>query len=93
MTGSADQLESKGEVQALADWLAVESAALLGTAPERIDRTAQFGEYGLDSIAGLTLAAAIEDHLGIEVDPTVIWDHPSIDELAAFLTKGRAATS
>ncbi|MCX4712998.1 MULTISPECIES: acyl carrier protein [Streptomyces] len=74
----------------LSDWLAGEVAALLGDPTGTVDRAASMGEYGLDSIAGLTLAAAIEDRFGIEVDPAVVWDHPSIDELAAFLTGPQA---
>ncbi|MFE3904293.1 acyl carrier protein [Streptomyces sp. NPDC059153] len=77
----------------LQDWLATEIAPLLGIAPEEIDRSAAFGEYGLDSISGLTLAAAIEDHLGFEVDPTTVWDHPSIAALSAHLIEVQAATS
>ncbi|WP_416969928.1 acyl carrier protein [Streptomyces sp. 4F14] len=92
MPGTTGQRTASAQA-ALRDWLTTEIAQLLGTAPEDIDRTAPFGEYGLESISGLTLAAAIEDHLGIEVDPTVVWDHPSIDALAAHLTEAQAATS
>lgn len=92
MPGTTGQrvLPQQAELQ---DWLTTEIAQLLGTEPEDIDRSAAFGEYGLESISGLTLAAAIEDHLGIEVDPTVVWDHPSIDALAAHLIEAQAATS
>ncbi|MFB8139945.1 acyl carrier protein [Streptomyces parvus] len=92
MPGTTGQqvLPAQAELQ---DWLAAEIAPLLGIAPEEVDHSAAFGEYGLDSIAGLTLAAAIEDHLGVEVDPTAVWDHPSIAELSAHLIEARAATS
>ncbi|MFH8291786.1 acyl carrier protein [Streptomyces sp. NPDC018059] len=74
----------------LSDWLAGEVAALLGDPTGTVDRAASMNEYGLDSIAGLTLAAAIEDRLGIEVDPAIVWDHPSVDALAAFFTGPQA---
>ncbi|ATL86830.1 acyl carrier protein [Streptomyces samsunensis] len=77
----------------LSDWLAGKVAALLGNPAETVDRAAPMGEYGLDSIAGLTLATAIEDRLGIEVDPAVVWDHPSVDQLAAFFTGPQVGTS
>ncbi|UNS95068.1 acyl carrier protein [Streptomyces tubbatahanensis] len=80
-------------LEELSDWLAGEVAALLGCPPETVDRAASMGEYGLDSIAGLTLATAIEDRLGTEVDPVVVWDHPSIDALAAHLAGTRAGTA
>ena len=92
MPGSTEQQTAPDQAE-LREWLATEVAVLLGIAPETVDRSARFGEYGLESISGLTLAAAIEDHLGIELDPTVVWDHPSIDELAAHLIEAQAATS
>jgi len=42
-------------------------------------------EYGLDSIAALTIAGDLEDELGIELPPTLLWDYPSIDDLASYL--------
>ncbi|MEK8145304.1 acyl carrier protein [Streptomyces sp. M10(2022)] len=92
MPGTTGQkaLSQQTELQ---DWLTNETAQLLGIAPQDIDRSAAFGEYGLESISVLTLAAAIEDHLGVELDPTVVWDHPSIAALAAHLIEAQAATS
>lgn len=42
-------------------------------------------EYGLDSIAALTIAGDLEDELGVELPPTLLWDYPSIDDLAGYL--------
>ncbi|WP_434652365.1 acyl carrier protein [Pseudomonas sp. R3-56] len=42
-------------------------------------------EYGLDSIAALTIAGDLEDELGVELPPTLLWDYPSIDDLAHYL--------
>jgi hypothetical protein len=33
----------------------------------------------------LGLCADIEDHYGIAVDPTLMWDHPALDPLAEAL--------
>jgi thioester reductase-like protein len=44
-------------------------------------------EYGLDSVYALTVAADIEELLGVRVHPTLMWDYPSIDSLAAALAK------
>jgi acyl carrier protein len=82
-----------GSAIELRDWLIDEVATLLGRPAESIDHAAPFGDDGLDSVSGLTLAAAIEDHLGVEVDPTIVWDHPSIDALAEFLAGQAAAAS
>jgi acyl carrier protein len=39
-------------------------------------------ELGLDSVYALTLCGDIEDEFGLEVDPTIVWDHPTIRDLA-----------
>ena len=40
-------------------------------------------ELGLDSVYALTLCGDIEDPFDLEVDPTIVWDHPTIRSLAA----------
>ncbi|MER5769820.1 acyl carrier protein [Streptomyces sp. NPDC001985] len=49
-----------------------------------------FAEYGLDSVYALAMCGDIEDHLGIEADPTIMWDHPTIVSLADALLAARA---
>jgi acyl carrier protein len=44
-----------------------------------------FAEYGLDSISAVSLCADIEDHLKVQVEPTLAWDYPSINALATYL--------
>jgi len=43
-------------------------------------------QYGLDSIAALTIAGDLEDMLGIELPSTLLWDCPTIDHLARYLS-------
>jgi len=42
-------------------------------------------EYGLDSIVALTIAGDLEEELGIELPPTLLWDYPTINDLAGYL--------
>jgi acyl carrier protein len=42
-------------------------------------------QYGLDSIAALTIAGELEDELGLELPSTLLWDCPTITELADYL--------
>lgn len=39
-------------------------------------------ELGLDSVYALTLCGDIEDAYDLDVDPTIVWDHPTIRQLA-----------
>jgi amino acid adenylation domain-containing protein len=61
----------------LTDHLRLDPAALAGRPT--------FAELGLDSAAGVALAAALADWLGRPVPPVVAWDYPTVDALAAHL--------
>lgn len=42
-------------------------------------------QYGIDSIAALTIAGELEDQLGLELPSTLLWDCQTVNDLAAFL--------
>lgn len=71
----------------LHEWLIGRVADYVEVAAEEIDPSAPLGDYGLDSVLALAMAAEIEDRLGVSLDPTVLWDHPTIDDLTRFLTE------
>ncbi|MER5952036.1 acyl carrier protein [Streptomyces sp. NPDC001904] len=72
----------------LQDWLTERVAEYLPDVTEPIDPHRELGEYGLDSIAVVAFAADVEERLGTVVDPTAIWDYPTIAKLAGFLAAG-----
>ncbi|NMO53351.1 acyl carrier protein [Actinoplanes sp. TBRC 11911] len=43
-------------------------------------------DHGLDSVLALALCGDIEDHLGVRLDPTAVWDYPTIDALLTYLS-------
>ena len=47
-------------------------------------------QYGLDSIAALTIAGELEDELSLELPSTLLWDRPTIDSLADYLSQALA---
>jgi len=65
----------------LLDWL----SHRLGVLPTSIDRGAPLSSYGLDSRDAVTLAGALEERLGQRISPTVAYEHPTVDKLAAQL--------
>jgi acyl carrier protein len=69
------------------DWLIERIAALVGEPADVIDTDRPMQAYGLTSVMAVTIAADLEDLLGIAVDATVTWDYPTIGELAAHLSK------
>jgi len=67
-------------------WLTEKVADHLGLPPAEIDPAAKLRGYGLESVHALTLCVDIEETTGLLVDPTLPWDHPTIDALTAHLT-------
>lgn len=66
-------------------WLAQRVAAYVQRSAPEIAYDVPLAEYGLDSVYALTLSGDIEDHLGIALEPTLMWDHPTIDALTTAL--------
>jgi acyl carrier protein len=82
--------------QEFRDWLVSRLSRYLRRAEEEIDLDVPFTEYGLDSVAALSLFGDIEDEFGFYLEPTVVWDHPTISGLARFVlaeAEARRATA
>lgn len=69
----------------LKPWLAERVAGYLEIEAAELDSTAPLAELGLDSVYALTLCGDIEDAFGIEVEPTLAWDYPTLDLLTEAL--------
>jgi acyl carrier protein len=76
---------------ALEGWLVTRIAALTGQPPDDIDPDRPMEAYGLTSVMAVGLSAELEDMLGIPVDATIAWDHPTIEGLATHLAAAAAA--
>lgn len=50
-----------------------------------LDSACPLADYGLESRSAIGVTADLEDWLGVELDPTMFFDYPTIDELARFL--------
>jgi acyl carrier protein len=68
-------------------WLTTQVAQLLGVDPASIDPTLPFAEYGLGSREALELSGALEEWLGERLSPTLAWDYPTVELLAAHLAQ------
>jgi acyl carrier protein len=65
----------------LVDWLSRE----IPMPAEEIDTTASVLDYSLSSVTATILVGDLEDWLGLELSPTLVWDFPTIDEITAHL--------
>ncbi|MER5456859.1 MULTISPECIES: acyl carrier protein [unclassified Micromonospora] len=80
----ASNAEGAGDLRS---WLTRCVAEYLRRPEDEIDPTVRLAEYGLDSVYALALCGDIETHLDMRLSETLVWDHPTIDELTAHLTE------
>jgi acyl carrier protein len=73
--------------EAIAAWLHNYIADLRGMKPARISRTEPFFKYGLDSASAVALTGDLMEWLKVDVDPSLLYEYPTIDRAA-----GRLAT-
>jgi acyl carrier protein len=74
---------SAEEVQ---DWVMSYIAELLEVETEEIDITLPFSTYGLDSSVAVGLTGDLGDWLELDLDPTLLYDYPTIKSLVEHLS-------
>ncbi|VEP16693.1 Phosphopantetheine-binding protein [Hyella patelloides LEGE 07179] len=79
---SIKSLPTQMEIQT---WIVNYVAELLEVNPNGIDITIPFDRYGLDSSAAVGLAGDLETWLERELDPTLLYDYPTIESLSQHL--------
>ncbi|MFD9130088.1 acyl carrier protein [Kitasatospora sp. NPDC059571] len=85
-TSGADRLEHE-----FREWLLDRVAEYARRPRSEIRVSVPFAEYGLDSVAALSLFGDLEDAFGLYLEPTVAWDHPTVEALARYLVTEAAA--
>ncbi len=76
----------------LVDWLTVKVAGYLNMEPDAVDTDIPLADCGIDSVSGMALCADLNCERGFDVETTIVWDHGTIDKIAAHLT-GRAGAA
>lgn len=84
------KLRGKGEARTLvmlkrelADML----SEILGVRQEKLDGDTDLREYGLDSIALSEYSDKVEEELEVDLDPTLLFQHPTLRGLAEYLAQ------
>jgi acyl carrier protein len=67
------------------NWIVQRLAFRLGTPSADIDPTLPFASFGMDSQNALGLSGDLEDWLGVELSPTLVWDYPTVRQLSCHL--------
>ncbi|MFC5718663.1 aminotransferase class I/II-fold pyridoxal phosphate-dependent enzyme [Streptomyces gamaensis] len=71
----------------IAVWLRARIADRLGLDPQAVDARLPFTSLGLDSRQAVAVTRELAAHLGRELSPTLVFDHPTVDALAARLAR------
>lgn len=66
-------------------WLVEQLAQRLGLKPHEIDIREPFARYGLDSVHAVALSSELEDWLGQNLPPTLMYEYPNIAVLSRHL--------
>lgn len=74
----------------LRSWLVERVAAQLGVDPRSVDVHAPFAHLGLDSARLVAISGELETRTGRRLDPTLLYEHPTIEALAHYLEGGSA---
>jgi acyl carrier protein len=74
-------------IDEMKDWLADRMSAALRVRKHEMDPNEPFARYGLQSIDAVILAMEIEEEIGTVVEPTLLWEHNTVNLCASHLIK------
>jgi acyl carrier protein len=71
--------------QQVATWLQEQIGAYLQQPPHSIEVHRPLLEYGIDSVFAIGLCCDLEVWLGVPIEPTLLWDYPTINSIVSHL--------
>ena len=74
------------------EWCAGFLAKQLKVSPAQVDPEAKFKRLGIDSTTSIILSIELGEWLGLELSSNIIFDHPTINDLARHLVRQLAGT-
>lgn len=73
--------------ESLRAWLVTELADRVKCQESEVDTAKPFDAYGLDSRAAVQVSGALEKVVERRLSPAILFDHGTIDDLAAYLAQ------
>ncbi|MEV0854637.1 acyl carrier protein [Nocardia fluminea] len=74
------------DATATQDWLIERVADYTERAAHQVDPTVPLAELGMDSVSAVALCGEIEDRWMLDIDPTLVFEYPTIAAIATYLT-------
>ncbi|MDF5724778.1 MAG: SDR family NAD(P)-dependent oxidoreductase, partial [Rhizonema sp. PD37] len=72
-------------VESIQAWLVAKVAEQLQVPPQEIDICEPLAQYGLGSLAAVRISGELQEWLGREVAPTLLYDYPTIQAIGQYL--------
>jgi acyl carrier protein len=66
-------------------WLTARLASYLEVPAAAIDPMVPLADMGVDSVHAVSLVGDVEAHFDIDVDPTMIFDYPTLAHIADYI--------
>jgi acyl carrier protein len=66
-------------------WLTTQLASYLEVPAASISPMVPLAEMGVDSVHAVSLVGDVEAHFDIDVEPTLIFDYPTLARIAEFI--------
>ncbi|MCP5245533.1 MAG: acyl carrier protein [Burkholderiales bacterium] len=73
--------------QSILQWISIRLAELVKINVDQIDPQLPFDRYGLDSLSAVTLIGELGDWLQLELDPSIVYDYPTIEQLSKYVSE------
>ncbi|MEV0016819.1 SDR family NAD(P)-dependent oxidoreductase [Streptomyces tendae] len=90
-TSGARHPGTDAPIEAVRRRLRAFTAEFLLVDPDEVDTAAELMDLGFDSISLSELIVRVNDHYGLELLPTVLFEHPTLDDVAAHLSREHPA--
>ncbi|GAA3873106.1 acyl carrier protein [Streptomyces sedi] len=91
MTETTAEATDDRSAAGVGDWLTRQIADFAEVPADSVAADRPLTEYGIDSVSGLAICARIEDHYDLDIDPTLLWDAPTVEALTDLLRDELAA--
>ena len=69
----------------IARFIRMELARKLNIEEAEIDQDTPFVDLGMSSRDAIALIGRLEDQLGLDIEPSIAWDHPTIAAMSGHL--------
>jgi acyl carrier protein len=71
-------------------WLTAQLASYLEVPTTAIEAMVPLAEMGVDSVHAVSLVGDVEERFDIDVDPTMIFDYPTLAHIAEYIDEAVA---